>query len=190
MKNWLVIGFLCLLTVFGEQSILAQEVKLPELDKSPMDMAYFPSRAPFRAFEKDEAKKATLTPAMRVIYSRPQLKGRELASLAKPGEVWRLGANESAELDVFQLVNIGGAKVPPGRYTLYAIPGSDEWTLIINADLDGWGAYAYDESKDIARVKGKVSKLDQPVEAFSITFTDDAMVMAWGDTQVTVPVSR
>lgn len=188
MKNWFVILFMSALILLSPETVYAQ--KFPQMDKSPMDMVYFPARSPFRAFEKDETVKATLTPQMRVIYSRPQLNGRDLTALAKPGEVWRLGANESAELQIItKKMMIGGTKVKRGRYTLYAIPGNSEWTVILNKDLDGWGAYSYDQAQDVLRIQAKTSRTSESVEAFSIVFTDNAMVMAWGDTKVEVPIS-
>jgi len=188
MKN-LSITLLLLATMAVSQSALAQE--LPELDKSPMDMAYYPSQAAFRAFEKDTDKQASLQPAMRIIYSRPQAKGREvMGNLVKMGEVWRMGANENAELNVFQEVTLAGQKLEPGRYSLHVIPGEKEWTLAINSDLDNWGSYAYQEANDVARVKGTVSTTENKVEAFTCTFTEDALIMAWENTMVTFPVSK
>jgi hypothetical protein len=50
--------------------------------------------------------------------------------------------------------------VPAGTYTLYTIPGKDEWTIIINSKLDTWGPYEYEEAKDVARVKVPAGKTD------------------------------
>lgn len=188
MKKLIILAMVCLM---GHLSVQAQETKYPELDKSPMDMAYYPARAAFRAFEKDETKKAALAPVMRVIYSRPQAKGRKVVGgeLIKMNEVWRLGANEMAELTVIEKATIGGQKIKKGRYSLYTIPTDGSWTLIINKDLDGWGHYRYDESKDVLRVSGKVSKLDEHVEAFTMMFTDNSLVLAWENTKVEFPVS-
>lgn len=166
---------------------------MPQIDKSPLDMSYYPARAPFRAFEKDEAKRAKQQPVARILYSRTMQKGRPLYGsseddLVKFGEVWRLGANENAELQVVKTINIGGEAISPGRYGVYVIPNADSWTLILNKDLDGWGAYAYDESKDVARITGSVSSIDESVEALSVLFNEDSLLIAWGKTLVTFPV--
>ncbi len=188
MKNLFVV-LLLLSAMAVSQDTFAQE--MPELDKSPMDMAYYPSQAAFRAFEKDAGKQAALQPVMRIIYSRPQAKGREvMGNLIKMGEVWRMGANENAELNVFQEVTLAGQKLEPGRYSLHVIPGEEEWTLAINSDLDNWGSYAYQEANDIARVKGKVATTENQIEAFTCTFTEDALIMAWENTMVSFPVSQ
>merc|ERR1711916_12726 len=70
-------------------SFNAEAQKFSGLDKSPMDAASYPS-------SYKESNKL-----IKIVYSRPQLKGREVYDLAKPGEVWRLGANEAAELQVY-----------------------------------------------------------------------------------------
>lgn len=41
-----------------------------------MDSAYYPAEAPKRTFTKNDAKRAALTPQIRVTYSRPVKKGR------------------------------------------------------------------------------------------------------------------
>ena len=57
-----------------------------------------------------------------------------------------------------------------------------------------WGSYFYKESEDIARVKAKVSKSKNNIEAFSVTFDgeDDKfnMYLGWGNTIVTVPINK
>ncbi|MEM7373255.1 MAG: DUF2911 domain-containing protein [Bacteroidota bacterium] len=166
---------------------------LDRLDKSPLDISYYPARSPFRAFEKDEAKKAGLDPVMRIMYSRTMKKDRSLYGsgeddLVKYGEVWRLGANENAELHVMKTANIGGKTIDPGRYGVYVIPEKDSWTLILNKDLDGWGAYAYNEANDVMRVTGDVSSLDEEVEALSVLFSETSLLIAWGKTLITFPV--
>ena len=184
MKNILTIIALIALMVVGDMTTASAQ-KMTALDKSPLDMAYFPARAPFRAFEKDEEKKAGLAPVARIIYSRPQLNGRPLSELIKTGEVYRLGANESTELDVMSAIKIGGETIEPGRYTLYSYSANEgEATLIVNSDLDGWGAYSYNKDNDVVRIEGKVTKGEESVEALTIMFTENSLVMAWGKSRV------
>lgn len=152
--------------------------KMPGLDKSPLDIAAFPSS--YRVSDK----------AIRVIYSRPQLKERSLEKLAPAGQVWRTGANEAAEITFYKDATFGGKKIKAGTYSLFTIPGQGEWTVILNGNLNQWGAYSYDESKDVARVSAKAEKGDKSVEAFSMAFDDDGnLFMAWDKTRVKVPIS-
>jgi hypothetical protein len=75
--------------------------------------------------------------------------------LVPNGHVWRAGANEATKFTVTDDVLINGQKLPAGSYSLHAIPGKDEWTLIFNKKADQWGSYNYDAKEDALRVKVK-----------------------------------
>jgi len=167
----------------------AQEVKVPTLDKSPMDMSYFPTDYPILKTQN----KTTAAPVARIVYSRPQKDNRSIfGQLIEYNKVWRLGANEATEIEFFRDVNIAGKKVLKGRYTLYAVPTESKWTLIINKDTDTWGAFVYDEKKDLLRTDVPVQILTSPVDAFSMSFnkTDKGMdlFIAWDTVGVTLPI--
>ncbi|MAU15856.1 MAG: asparagine synthetase B [Muricauda sp.] len=152
--------------------------KFSGLDKSPADIAYYPASS--RETDK----------AARVIYSRPQLKGRSLAELVPVGKVWRTGANEASEVTFYKDAKIGGKTVKAGSYSLFTIPGEEEWTVILNTKLHQWGAFSYDSDADVVRATATVSTDSEELEAFSIAFDDDGnMVMGWGTTRVTLPIS-
>ncbi|MDC6366730.1 MULTISPECIES: DUF2911 domain-containing protein [Flavobacteriaceae] len=175
MKNVFLFTFLTLALVFSTE---ATAQKFSGLDKSPADIASYPSS--YRVSDK----------TVRVIYSRPQLKGRSLAELAPDGKVWRTGANECAEITFYKDATIGGKTVKAGTYSMFTIPGEGEWTVILNSNLNQWGAYSYDSAADVARVNAKASTDSESLEAFSIAFDDDgAMVMGWGTTRVSLPIS-
>lgn len=168
----------------------APAVKLPVMDKSPMDMAYYPANYPVLKIQ-DKASEPLVA---RVIYSRPQKEGRAIfGGLVEYGKVWRLGANEATEIEFYRDVKIKDKKLSKGRYTLYAIPTATQWTMIFNKDTDIWGAFKYDEKKDVLRVDVPVQKSSTVTEAFSLQFTKSAtgadMMMAWDDVMVTLPVS-
>lgn len=177
MKNMLTLAALALTMAFTS-NLQAQD--FPGLDKSPLDIAIYPGREPEKV--------------VRVIYSRPQLKGRSLSDLAPDGKVWRTGANESTEITFYKDVTFGGAAVPAGTYSLFSIPGPTEWTIILNKNLNQWGAYAYDAGADLVRVKATASTVGESLEPFSIAFQEVDkgihMVMAWGKTRVAVPIAQ
>lgn len=157
-------------------SVNTEAQKFANLDKSPLDVTYFRTDR-------------NATPMVKVIYSRPQLKERTLSELAPNGKVWRTGANEATEIKFFEDMTFGGKRIKAGTYSLFTIPGDGEWTVILNSDLDVWGAYSYKESNDVLRIKAPVSNGDS-VEAFSIAFDTNTMYLAWGTTKVAVPVSK
>src|SRR4029077_6294844 len=125
-------------------------------------------------------------------YSRPSLKGRKVGQeLAPYGQVWRTGANEATALNTEVDLNIGGVKVPAGKYTLYTLPSEGTWKLIINKETGQWGT-KYDQSQDLARVDMKKSALPNSVEQFTISFDKkgDAadLNLDWENTRVSVAV--
>ncbi|MEO6069180.1 MAG: DUF2911 domain-containing protein [Chitinophagaceae bacterium] len=173
----------------AQTSVAPTMSKLPALDQSPMDMAYFPVDYPLQKI-KDKPMEPLVA---RVVYSRPQKGGRSIfGELVEYNKVWRLGANEATELEFFKDVKIGGKKVPKGRYTLYALPDSTQWTLIINKDTDIWGAFKYDEKKDIVRITLPVQKMKEVVDPFTMAFektTSGAnLIAAWDDERVVLPI--
>jgi hypothetical protein len=187
---------LLLLSLFGLVIIEAKAQKLRGTDKSPMDMAYYPDN--FAHDRKFAPKLIGDMPAIvRVTYSRPAKKEREVfgTKIAPYGEVWRLGANESAEIKFYQDVTIQGKKVKAGTYSLFAIPTATEWTIILNKDLDFWGSYSYNKDNDVLRVSVPTKKTDEVVENFSIQCVkgsndkETTMKMAWDMTLVEVPIS-
>jgi hypothetical protein len=171
-KNVLLIAIFAVAMLFSSE-ISAQ--KFAKLDKSPLDKAMYRTKA-------DGVK-------TKIVYSRPQLKGRTVESLAKPGKMWRLGANEATEVTFYNDVVFGGKSVKAGTYAMFAIPGKSEWTIILNKDLNVWGNYAYKKGQDVVRVKAKATEGSKSVEAFSIAFSKSGDIyLGWGKTIVTIPV--
>jgi len=178
MKKIITLTTMVFALVFTTE-VSAQEFS--ELDRSPADIASYPSSG--RVSDK----------ALKVTYGRPQLKGRSLSELAPAGKVWRTGANESAEVTFYKDVTFGGKSVKAGTYALFTIPGESEWTVILNSNLNQWGAYSYDPSADVVRVSAKVSQGSASLEAFSIAYKEvDGgvhMFMGWGNTRVALPIN-
>jgi hypothetical protein len=168
----------------------AQTNNLPALDKSPMDMSYYPNNYPVLKIQD----KATEPVLARVIYSRPQKNGRVIfGDLVEYGKVWRMGANEATEIEFYKNVKIDGKKIPKGRYTLYAIPTQDNWTIILNNEVDTWGAFKYDAQKDVIRTTVPIERANDVVEVLSMTFekTDYgcSLVIAWDNVKARLPIS-
>ena len=169
---------------------IAQSNNLPPVDKSPMDMCYFPTNYPVLKIQD----KVTEPAVARVIYSRPQKNGRLIfGDLVEYGKVWRLGANEATEIEFFRGVKIGDKKVEKGRYTLYAIPMEDNWTIVLNRDTDTWGAFKYEEQKDVLRTDVPIQQLNEAVEALAMTFekSDSGcnLIIAWDNIKASLPIS-
>ncbi len=166
------------------------QTKVPPVDKSPMDMSYYPVGYPVLKIQD----KATEPLLARVLYSRPQKNGRAIfGDLVEYGKVWRLGANEATEVEFFQNVKIGGVRVKKGRYTLYCIPFEDKWTMIVNRETDTWGSFKYDESKDVTRLDVPVLKQNDSQEYLAMFFEKSAtgayLAMQWDNIRVNLPIT-
>lgn len=169
---------LVVLALFAET---AQAQKLPGIDPSIADISYL----------RQDGKRTA--PIIKVVYSRPLKKGRTMLGGIEPfGKVWRTGANETTEIKFFKDVTLGDKQIAAGTYSLYTIPDKTEWTIILNSKLDTWGAYEYDESKDVVRFKVPAEKPEAEVEAFTIAFDGSkgtgTMMLAWENTLVKIPV--
>ncbi len=168
-------------------SCVSNAQTLRGLDKSMMDMAYFPDNF---AHDRKPGQKAIV----RVTYSRPQKNGREVFGKLVPYEkVWRTGANEATEIKFYQDVELGGKNVKAGTYSLFSIPGEKEWTIILNSDMDYWGAYSYKQANDVLRVTAPVTNANSAVENFTIQFEgkgekQGVMKLAWDNKVVEVPI--
>lgn len=147
--------------------------KFAGLDKSPLDIS----------MSKDRTVK--------IIYSRPQLKGRDLSTLAPNGKMWRTGANEGTEITFTKNTNFGGENVAAGTYTLTTIPGDKEWTIVLNSTLGTWGGNAgrYNKDTEVTRFTAKATTSSDSLEAFSIAFDDTGMHLGWGTVRVAIPIN-
>ena len=179
MRNFLLLLFITFST-FGFQTLQAQN--FPEMDSSPMDLV----------MARPDKKSA---PFARVIYSRPQKKGRDIFGGIVPyGEVWRTGANEATELTIYTALKFGNTVLKPGTYTLYTIPDEENWTIIINSDTNVWGAFSYKKEKDVARITVPCEQAAAPIETLSMIFKTDnngtILMIGWDDHYIEIPFKK
>jgi DUF2911 family protein len=128
-------------------------------------------------------------------YSSPRAKGRKIfGGLVPYGEVWRAGANDATTFVTTADLMVGGAHVPAGSYTLFAIPDKTKWTLIISKKTGEWGIPYPGADSDLARVEMKVSTLPSAVENFTITFGKAPkgcpLMMEWETTRAWVDITK
>lgn len=172
MNRFLFFIFLIALNTF---SVNSQEIS--KIDASPLDFALF----------RPDVEQAT--PVARIIYSRPHKKERIIfGELVPYGKIWRTGANQTTELNLFQDVIFEGNKLKAGNYTLYTIPNENEWTIIVNSKLHTWGVYGYDATKDVLRFNVPSITISDPRESFGIAFDGQngkgKLLLAWENTEV------
>lgn len=146
---------------------------------------------------------------VRVVSSRPYLRGRdnifgteESGALVPFGKVWRTGANEGTEITVTGDVKVGDHMLPAGTYTLFTVPGPDQWTVHFNSKL-GFNATllrdratgelqeGFDTANDVVTYTAKVAALADPVDQLTFSFEDVEggvhMILRWAKTEIRVP---
>ena len=133
-----------------------------------------------------------------ITYSRPFKKDRQIfGGLVPYGKVWRTGANEATTVMLSKAITFGNTPVQAGTYTMWTIPGPDEWTVMLNGKMYGWGVNFDGEAQrdplaDVAQATVPVRRLDTPVEQFTIAVEGDpmALTLTWDDQQVAVPLGK
>ncbi|MDT8068456.1 MAG: DUF2911 domain-containing protein [Terriglobia bacterium] len=128
-------------------------------------------------------------------YGAPSIRGRKvMGGLVPYGKIWRTGANEATGFVTDTDLMVGGTRVPAGKYTIYTLPGENNWQLIINKQTGQWGT-EYSQAQDLARIPMKVESLDSPVEQMTFSFEktgpDSAnLVLEWEKTELSVPLKE
>ena len=95
---------------------------------------------------------------IRVAYAPPV--AHEKLPLPKD-KIWTPG---NVPMDIFTEagVSLEGKQLPPGAYTMYVIPGSGKWTLVVNKDVTPGSKY--DETQDLVRAAMQMGQLEQSQE--------------------------
>ncbi|MGB2752314.1 MAG: DUF2911 domain-containing protein [Pyrinomonadaceae bacterium] len=150
-----------------------------------------------RGSQKAIASQTLGTTDISITYSRPAIVGRKVfgdwptavageatldngntrpanAPLVPWGHVWRAGANEATLFSVADDVTINGQLLAAGKYSLHAIPGKNEWTIIFNKDEGQWGSFSYDAKKDVLRIQVKPDWKREKVQLLTYTIDADA----------------
>lgn len=134
-----------------------------------------------------------------VIYGRPYSKDPKTGAprkiwgaLVPYGKVWRTGSDEATTLITQKDIEIGGATVPAGTYTLFTVPMADgSAKLVINKETGQWGVDPYHEASELARVDLKQDTLNAPLDQFVMALEKNpaggaTLKMAWETTQFSV----
>ena len=92
-----------------------------------------------------------------VNYSRPGAKDRAIfGELVSYNKIWRTGANKATAITFDSDVIFGESKVKKGTYSLFTVPGENDWIVMLNKETELWGREII-----IKRMKWLRSKLNQ-----------------------------
>jgi hypothetical protein len=136
---------------------------------------------------------------VKVCYGRPSSRGRVmLGGTDVPfGKLWRTGANEPTIFYTPVALSVAGIRVQPGVYSLYTVPGRNEWEVIVNRSISQWGKEDQYTDKvkaqEVGRAKVKSETTKRPVETFTIRAEPDSkkaasLILEWEKTRVRLPV--
>lgn len=125
---------------------------------------------------------------IRVVYNRPSARGRELFGALLPYDsVWNPGADEATRIELSDDVTVNGEPLAAGKYSIWAIPRPDRWTLIFSDAHDVFHT-PYPEGRDALRLE--VSPRRAPHKEslsfyFPMALRDSAdLHFHWGETEI------
>ncbi len=127
-----------------------------------------------------------------ITYGRPSMRGRKIFGDFVPYyKVWRTGDGAATTLTTEADLEMDGAVVPRGSYTLYTLPAEERWKLIINKQTGQWGT-VYHPQSDLARIDLRVKTLKTPVEDLAFKLENNGgesgtLRIEWEQTSLSVP---
>ena len=134
---------------------------------------------------------------MSITYSRPFKKDRLIfgkesdTALVPYGKYWRTGANKHTFIKNSRDIEINGKLLSSGEYSIFSIPGENEWEVFFNTNINYFGVSRPDESDDVLSIKVPVIKLLNEIEQFTIEFENDSIFnyisLKWDLTKVMIP---
>ena len=122
-------------------------------------------------------------------YYRPVARGRTpFPDVVHWGRVWTPGANWATTLDVDKPVHLNGNPISKGKYSVWMIPGPDEWTVVLNRDSKRFHTQPPASSDEEARFTVKPATgahMETLTWYFPVVTRDGATVdMHWGTTVI------
>jgi len=131
---------------------------------------------------------------VKVVYSRPSAKGREvMGELVPYDKIWRTGANQRTQIHFSEKVELQGTEVSAGKYAMLTIPGEEKWEIILSETTSGSPMELAEDEKTV-RFSAPVKTIDMMVETFTIMIgdiRDDAATinLMWENTIVPIEMS-
>lgn len=136
--------------------------------------------------QRAEVRQLVGTTEIRVTYSRPSARGRTLFGGIVPwGVIWNPGANDASAIRFSQAVLFDGHRLDAGAYSIWAIPDSVRWTLILSRAAKVYHE-PYPQGRDALRTTVAVEQ-GPFVESLQFSFpaasADSAtLALQWGTT--------
>ena len=168
-------------------AIILMTMILPNLSKAQTDKTKRPSPP---ATATGKIGDATIT----IDYSSPSVKGRKIFGGILPyGKLWRAGANEATMFQTDKDITVEGKKLAAGKYSFFATPGENEWTIFFNSETGQWGDKKggdanMDPAKTVLTVVVKPKKLKELSEKLEYSVMNNGFGFKWENTDVFISV--
>ena len=166
----------------------AHEAAVSEPDILPLDQV--------KASQSGAVTQTIATTEIVVTYDRPVARGRDLfGGIVAYGQVWNPGANDATMITLSQSITVNGQSLPGGRYSIWAVPDPDQWTVIFSRAVDVFHEPYPGEERDEIRLQVTPHRGDY-LETLTFYFPmvekkDAELRLHWGETivplQITVP---
>ena len=127
-------------------------------------------------------------------YRRPVARGRDLFGALVPwARVWSPSSDTAAVFSTTTALSINGQALPAGKYSLWAIPDSTNWTIIFTTTVPTFHT-RYRDGSDALRVQAAPTTGDH-METLAFYFpmvnADSAqLVLHWGKTIVPLAIKK
>jgi hypothetical protein len=124
-----------------------------------------------------------------ITYRRPVARGRALFGALVPyGKVWTPSADTAARIEISGPIEINGARLDAGTYSMWATPGEQSWTMSFNSNAVRFHL-SVPSSGEVLKINAKPTAGAHHVETlmfdFPMTDADSARLeLRWGATVV------
>ena len=127
-------------------------------------------------------------------YSRPVARGRNpFPDVVRWGRMWTPGANWATTFEVDRPVHVNGLDVPKGKYSVWMIPGADEWTVTLNREVRRFHTQPPSSSEEQVRFTVKPvtgAHMETLAFYFPVVTRDGATLdLHWGTTVVPMRIT-
>jgi hypothetical protein len=183
-KSRLLLGSLVVLVVGASGPVAGQTEPVVTQTPSGVDRMSQPARVTQRMGSTE----------VTVVYNRPVARGRDLFGGLVPWDsIWNPGADEATRIELNEDLSIAGETLPAGRYSIWAIPRPEEWTLVFSRAWDVQHR-PYPEGNDALRIRVTPSSAPH-MESLAIYFplaeADSALLaLHWGQTVIRIPLRK
>jgi hypothetical protein len=128
-----------------------------------------------------------------ITYNRPVARGRELYGKLVPwGKIWCPGADEATSIKLSTDIQINGATLPAGSYSIWAEPNPTEWTIIFSKAHPVFHLPYPGAARDALRIQA-IARSGQHMETMTYHFPivdgkRAELVLHWGTVAVPMQI--